>query len=50
MLQRVIKSCLTSKLMHNAELRAIAEPLPLLRRKAHKYLILSYLVDFNVIL
>ena len=43
-LQREIKSCLSSKLMHNAEIRTIAKPLPLLRRETHKMLILSYSV------
>ena len=43
-MQREIKSCLTSKLMHNAEIRTIAKPLPLLRRETHKMLILSYSV------
>ena len=36
------KSCLTSKHMHNAEIRTVAKLLPLLRKNTHKSLILSY--------
>ena len=46
----VEKSCLTSKLMYNTEVRTVAKSLPLLRRETHKQLILSYSADFSVIL
>ena len=32
----VEKSCLTSKLMYNTEVRTVAKSLPLLRRGTHK--------------
>ena len=41
------KSCLTSKLMYNTEVRTITKSLPPLRWDAHNSLILSYSTDFG---